>query len=79
MQYTKDIGNYFRRNIGSHLHYRYGMCNLATEVMCLSNIVSIIFILQFFLKTFLQYLPHLLLHHLVHPSLFLPRRDCSPS
>ena len=31
MQYTKDIGNYFKRNIG-HLHYCFGMCNLATEV-----------------------------------------------
>ena len=70
MQYTKDIGNYFRRNIGSNHHYRYGLYNLATEAMCFMNIVTIIFILQFFLKTFLQYLPHLL---------FLPRRDCSPS
>ena len=78
MQYTKDIGNYFRRNIGSHLHYRYGMCNLATEVMCLSNIVSIIFILQFFLKTFLQYLPHLLLHHLVHPLPVPPQERLFP-
>ena len=25
MQYTKDIGNYFRRNIGSNHHYRYGL------------------------------------------------------
>ena len=44
--------------------------------MCFMNIVSIIVILQFFLKTLLQYLSHLLLHHLVQT---LPRRDCSHS
>ena len=64
-QYSRGVGRYFRRNSNSRHHHRYGMYNLATELLCLLNVILTIFTLQLFLKTFLQYLPHLLLHHLV--------------
>ena len=76
--YSKDLANYFRRNINSLHHHHYGQCNQITEAMCFLNIISIIFILQWFLKTFLQYLPHLVLHHLVSPLPVPPEERLFP-
>ena len=61
--YSKGVANYFVRNFNSQHHIKYGQYNLLAEVMCFLIILAIIVILQSFLKTFLQYFPLLLLHH----------------
>ena len=77
-QYSRGVGRYFKRNSNSRHHHRYGMYYLATELLCLLNVILTIFTLQLFLKTFLQYLPHLLLHHLVSPLPVTPEERLFP-
>ena len=77
-QYSEGVGNYFRRNRNSRHHLHYGLCSLATEVLCFLNTILVIMLLQLFLKTFLQYLPHLLLHNLVSPLPVSPEERLFP-
>lgn len=76
--YSKGVANYFVRNFNSQHHIKYGQYNLLAEVMCFFIILAIIVILQSFLKTFLQYCPLLLLHHLDTPLPISPEERLFP-
>lgn len=77
-RYSKNISNYFVRNLNSGHHTRYGHLNLVTEVLCFLVILCIIFILQSLLKTFIQYFPHYLFHQIVTPLSISPEESLFP-
>ena len=76
--YSKGVADYFVRNFNSQHHLKYGQYNLLAEIMCFLIILTIIVILQCFLKTFLQYCPLLLLHHLDAPLPISPEERLFP-
>ena len=77
--YTTSLSKYFKRNIRSRAHRYYGYVNMFIELLCFVNLVIIIISLDIFLKNFLLYLPHILIHYVISPYSISPEEKMFPN